>query len=63
MSGKKKYYDEIKVLEAAAAVKNGMSYKDAVQIYGVPRSTINDKVLQRYRSGKNKPGIFDIDMY
>ena len=56
MPRKKKQYDPNNLLEAVAAVKNGMTYKAASEKYGIPASTINDKCLHKYRDGKNKPG-------
>lgn len=56
MPPKKKQYDQNNLLEAIAAVKNGMTYKTASIRYDVLVSTINDKCLQKYRDGKNKPG-------
>lgn len=53
---KRKLYDENNLLQAVAAVKNGMTYKDASEKYGIPTSTINDKCLTRYATGKTKPG-------
>lgn len=55
----KKRYDESLVLEAAAAVKNGATYKEASEMYKIPVSTINDKVLRKYPSGKSKPGMIN----
>ena len=40
---------------AITAVANGMSRKKASEKFGVPRSTLGDKIIGKYREGK-KPG-------
>ena len=54
---KKKNYDVNKIPEAIAAIKNGMLIKDASVIYGIPRSTLSDKLHKKYASGKTQPGM------
>ena len=54
----RKLYDNEHLLKAVAAVKNGMTYKKASEKFGVPASTINDKCLIKYTSGKSKPGTY-----
>ena len=57
-SKKRKTYDKDDLLRAVAAVKNGMTYKNASEKYGVPVSTINDRCLVKYSEEKNRPGIY-----
>ena len=53
---KKQRYDEDSILEAIAAVQNGMTYKEASERYGVPTTTIHDKKNDRYSLEKGRPG-------
>ena len=53
---KKKKYDSSKIPEAIAAIKNGMQIKEASKIFGVPRSTLSDKLHKKYAAGKTRPG-------
>jgi len=50
---KPKYYDPEKLVEAIAAEKNGMKYKEASKMYDVPYTTfiqLHDKVNVKYKS-------------
>ena len=59
---KKKNYDVNKIPEAIAAIKNGMLIKDASVTYGIPRSTLCDKLHKKYASGKTQPGSY-VEIY
>ena len=61
ISEKKKHktYDETNLLNAVAAVKNGQTYKEASEKYGIPIATIAHKKSQKYAEGKTRPGEYD----
>jgi transposase len=48
---KRKNYDPNTLLQAVAAVYNGMTYKNASVKYGVPIASIADKKNQKYEAG------------
>ena len=53
MSKVKKYqYDSLKRDDAIQAVRDGMSKNATAKLYGVPRTTLNDKISGKYREGK-----------
>ena len=45
---KRKLYDQDNLLKAIADIKNGMKYKEASVKYGIPTSTLNDKINNKY---------------
>ena len=52
----RKKYDKKQLYAAIAAVKNGLSQSRASKKFGVPQSTLSDKMTERYTAGKCKPG-------
>ena len=47
-------YDKEKLTEAVRAVKNGMAKRTAAKKYGIPRTSLYDKLNGKYREGKGK---------
>ena len=53
---KRKLFDEDTICKAVAAVKNGMTYQAAAEKYAMPKSTLCDKVREKYSVGVHRPG-------
>ena len=53
--GKRRSYSPSKLAEAVAAVKNGMSIRDAETEFGIPKSTIRDKASGDHGSVMGHP--------
>ena len=48
----RKKYPQEAFQNAMKAVQNGMAKREAARRYGVPRSTLSDKISGKYRDGK-----------
>ena len=55
---KKKNYNIDNIPLAIASIRDGMSIKNASGIYGIPRSTLSDKLHNKYNPDKTKPGWY-----
>ena len=53
---KRKQYDQTKMATAIKMVRDGMSKAKAARIYGVPRTTLVDKLEGRVPEGSTRPG-------
>ena len=54
---KKKNYDTNNIPLALDAIRGGMQIKEASAIFGIPRSTLSDKLHRKYAEDKNHPGM------
>ena len=61
MSKSRKYkrYNDENLLAAVAAVQDrGVSVLRAAEMYGVPKSTLNDKLLKKHTMPIGRPTVF-----
>ncbi len=54
-SGKRRSFSPSKLAEAVAAVKSGMSIRDAGNKFGIPKSTIRDNASGDHGSVMGQP--------
>ena len=54
---KKKNYDPNNIPLALDAIRGGMQIKEASEVFGIPRSTLSDKLHKKYAEDKDRPGM------
>ena len=57
----KKLHDQEKVKQAALRIKAGMSLRVAAEKFGIPRSTLSDKVKNQHSESVGRPTALTMD--
>ena len=60
---RKKTYTESELIEAIAAIKDGMAINAAHRKFGIPRTTLKDNISDKYNPGKHTPGKNKLSNY